>query len=129
MSSEASIPPELDPATIPGPDGLTPSEREAANIIALEHETNRVAFSDVRTPPMFVWSARELTGIQARATLEAGGANPYKWLGGWPIPRAMLIQVPRRPEWANFAWLCVVEVQANAKSWVGVTLEPNTTPR
>lgn len=132
MSSEVPLPPEPDPATVPGPDGLTPDEREAAKIAATIHELHKVAFSDPRTPPMFLWSQRELTGPQARDTIEAGPdhANPYRWLGGWPIPRSMLIQVPARPDWANFGWLCVVEVQANPKSWVGQTRsEPDLSPR
>lgn len=129
LSSEAPPPPEIDLAKVPGPDGLTADEREAAKIAAVYHDTNRVAFSDIRTPPMFVWSQRELTGDQARATVEGGGVNPFRWLGGWPIPRSMLIQVPHRPDWANFGWLCVVEIQANPKSWVGLGSEPDLTPR
>lgn len=129
MSSEAPPPPEVNLANVPGPDGLTADEREAAKTAAVIHDLNRVAFSDIRTPPMFLFSRLELSGVQARATIEGGGVNPYIWKGGWPIPRAMLIQIPYRPEWANFAWLCVVEVQANTKSWVGLGSEPDLTPR
>jgi hypothetical protein len=131
MSSEAPEPVIVDPAKVPGPDGLTPDEREAAKIAAVIHDQNAVAFSDPRTPPMFLFTRLELTGPQARDTIEGGPehANPYRWLGGWPVPRVMLIQIPHRPEWANFAWLCVVEIQANPQSWAGNHSIPDLTPR
>jgi hypothetical protein len=128
LSTEAPLPEPIDLAKVPGPDGLTPDEREAASIASRYIETHRVALSDAHYPAMFLWSQMELTGAQARETVQAD--KPYRWLGGWPVPRAMLIQVPMRPEWANFGWLCVVEIVANPLSWAGTrSAEPDTTPR